>query len=49
VAIKNGESRKTGNIGYKRDMINKCQRKPKGQSRMDNQEKLATLGKQDTG
>jgi len=29
-------------------MGNKRQRKPKGQSRMDNQEKLAALGKKDT-
>ena len=28
---------------------NKRQRKPKGQSRMDNPETLATLGTQDTG
>ena len=28
---------------------NKCQRKPKGQSRMNNPEKPATLGTQDTG
>ena len=27
--------------------FNKCERKPKGQSRMDNPEKLATLGTQD--
>jgi hypothetical protein len=29
--------------------VNKRWRKPKGQSRMDNPEKLATLGAQDTG
>ena len=29
--------------------INKRQSKPKGQSRMDNPEKLATLGTHDTG
>ena len=29
--------------------FNKRERKPKGQSRMDNPEKLATLGTQDTG
>ena len=28
--------------------LNKCQRKPKGQSRMDSSEKLATSGSQDT-
>ena len=28
---------------------NKCQRKPKGQSRIDNPETLATQGTQDTG
>ena len=30
-------------------LVNKSERKSKGQSRMDNPEKLATLGKQDTG
>ena len=29
--------------------MNKRQRKPKGQARMDNPETLATLGTQDTG
>ena len=47
--IKNGQSRDTGNIGYTRHRTNKCQRKPKWQSRMDNSETLATLGTQDTG
>ena len=45
-AIKNGQSRDTKNIGH---MTNKCQRKLKGQSRMDNSETLAKLGTQDTG
>ena len=49
-AIKNGQSRETGNIGYTRHRTNKCQRIPKGQSKMDNPEKLATQGcAQDTG
>ena len=63
VAIKNGQSRETGNIWYTRHKtqdedkqneihnticVNKRQRIPKGQSRMDNPEKLATLGTQDT-
>ena len=47
------QSRETSNIGYtrhrtKENKTNKRQRKPKGQSRMDNPEKLPTLGKQDT-
>ena len=48
--IKSGQSRETGNIGHTRHMTNtsKRQRKPKGQSRMDNPEKQATLGTQDT-
>ena len=29
--------------------INKCERKPKGQIRMDNPETLTVLGTQDTG
>ena len=49
VAIKNGQSKDTGNIGYTRDSTNKCQRKSKWQSRMDNLETLATLGTQETG
>ena len=53
-AIKNGQPRETTNIGYtrhrtKKNKANKRQRKQKGQSRMDNPEKLPTLGKQDTG
>jgi hypothetical protein len=32
-----------------KSLFHKRQRKPKGQSRMDNPEKLATLGTQDTG
>ena len=39
-AIKNGQSR---------DTVNKRQRIPKGQSKLDNPEKLATQGTQDTG
>jgi hypothetical protein len=45
-AIKNGQSRDNGNIGHTRDRTNT---KPQGQSRMDNQETMATLGTQDTG
>ena len=50
----NGQSRDTGNIGYTRNRTktkkaNKRQRKPKGQSRMDNPETLATLGTQEIG
>jgi hypothetical protein len=41
-AIKKGQSRETGNIGYTRYRTNKCWRIPKGQSKMDNPEKLAT-------
>ena len=65
-AIKNGQSRETGNIGYTGQInireyrrgnqkwtiqrnwqhrihrTNKCKRIPKGQSKMDNPEKLAT-------
>ena len=48
-SVKNGQSRDTGNIGHTRYRINKRQRKPKGKSEMDNLEKLATLGTQDTG
>ena len=48
-AIKNGQSRETGNIGYTRHRTNKRQRIAKGQSTMDNPEKLATQGTQDTG
>jgi hypothetical protein len=42
-AIKNGQSRETGNIGYTRHRTNKCKRIPKGQSKMENPEKLAIL------
>ena len=46
----NGESRETtGNICYTRHRTNKRQRIPKGQSKMDNPEKLATQDTQDTG
>ena len=38
---------RNGNIGYTRHRTNKCQRIPKGQSKMDNPEKLATQGTQD--
>jgi hypothetical protein len=41
-AITNGQSRETGKIGYTRHKTNKRQRIPKGQSQMDNPEKLAT-------
>ena len=44
-----GQSRETGNIGYTRHRTNKCQRIPKGQSKIDNPDKLATQGTQDTG
>ena len=46
-AIKKGQSRETGNIGYTRYRTNKRQRIPKGQSKMDNPEKLVTQGTQD--
>ena len=50
--IRNRQSRDSGNIGHTRHMtdqvINKRQRKPKGQTGMENSEKLATLGTQDT-
>jgi hypothetical protein len=48
VAIKNGQSRDTGNIGYTKHRTNKCYRKSKWQSRMDNPETLATLDTQNT-
>ena len=53
-AIKNGQSRDTGNIVYKghrtkTNKTNKRQRKPKGQLRMDNPETLAILCTKDTG
>ena len=43
----NGQSRKTGNIWYTRHRMKT--KKTEGQSLMDNLEKLATLGTQDTG
>ena len=46
-AIKNGQPRETVNIGYTRDRTNKRQRIPKGQSKMDNPEKLAIQGRHD--
>ena len=48
-AIKNGESRDTGNNRYTRHRTNKRQRKPKRQSRTENPETLATMGTQETG
>jgi hypothetical protein len=45
---KNGQSKHPGNTGYTKHRTNK-QSKPKGHSRMDNSETLATLGTQDTG
>ena len=52
--IKNGQSRNTGNIVHtryrtKKNKTNKRQRKPKGKSRMDNPETLATFCTQETG
>ena len=41
-AIKNGQSRETGK--HRVHKINICQRQPKGQSKMDNPEKLANIG-----
>ena len=46
MTIKNGQSRETGNIRYTRHWTEEI---PKGQSRMDNPEKLETLGTQSTG
>ena len=46
-AINKGQSRETGNIRYTGHRTNKCQRIPKGQSKKDNPEKLATQGTQD--
>jgi hypothetical protein len=46
-AIKNGQSRETDNIGYTRQRMKT--KKTEGQWRMDNPEKLATFGTQDTG
>ena len=46
----NGQSRETGNIGYTRHRANIIVREnQKGQSRMDNPEKLTTLGTKYTG
>ena len=45
--MKNGQSRETGNIWYTTDRTKT--NKTEGQSRMDNPEKLATFGTQDTG
>ena len=49
MTIKIGESRDTDNIGYKRNRTNKSQRKPIGQSRMENLETLTTLDTQHIG
>jgi hypothetical protein len=43
------QSRETGNIRHTRHRTNKRQRIPKGQSKIYNPEKLATLDTQDTG
>ena len=48
-AIKNGQPRETVNIGYTRHRTNKCQRIPKGQSKIYNPEKLSTQDTQETG
>ena len=45
-AIKNGQSRETGNIGYTRHRMKT--NNTEGKSRMDNPEKLAKFGTQDT-
>ena len=51
--MKNGQSRDTGKIGHTRHIYdedkqtNKRQRKPQGQSRMDNPETLTRTGTQD--
>jgi hypothetical protein len=42
-AIKNIQSRETGNMAYTRHRTNKRQRVPKGQSKIHNPEKLATI------
>ena len=47
-AIKNGQYRDTGNIGYIKTQNKYTLEITKGQSRMDNPETLATLGTQDT-
>ena len=48
-ALKNGQFRHTGNIGNTRYKTNKRQRIPKGQSKIDNPETLATQGTHDEG
>jgi hypothetical protein len=45
--MKNGQSRETGNIRYTRHRMKT--KNTEGQSKMDNPEKLATFGTQDTG
>ena len=45
--MKNGQFRETGNIGYTKHRMKT--NNTEGQSRMDNPEKLATFGTQDTG
>ena len=45
----NEQSRETGHIQYTRHKTTKRQRTPKGQSTMNNPEKLATYSTQDTG
>ena len=47
-AITNGQSRGNVNFWYTRQKTNKCYRKTKMQSRMDNTEAMATLDTQDT-
>jgi hypothetical protein len=45
--MKNGQFRETGYIGYTKHRMKT--NNTEGQSRMDNPEKLATFGTQDTG
>ena len=45
----NGQSRDNGSTGYTRHRTNKCQRKPKNQSEMENPETMVALGTQGTG
>ena len=47
--IKNGQSRDIGNVEHTIHRTNKCERKPMGQSKMDNPVILATLASQYTG
>ena len=47
--IMNGQSRDNGSTGYTRHRTNKCQRKPKNQSGMENPETMVALGTQGTG